>query len=170
MTKYAEAVERLADITAFLEDNSIPPPRTEFTSNIGEWKVMDELLQRGYTPSLKSGQHRVDILLSDGRGVEVKSAIMNERFGGAWLFDNIQPEKFDYLVCVKLLQDYSTAEYFIFSVDEARSIPARNNSDDDDDRRLLRIFDDLENAPSSDEKRINERIHLFNDSWGKLKL
>lgn len=169
MTKYAEAVERLVDLNDFLRRHSIPAPRTEFTSNIGEWKVMDELIRRGHSPTLQSGQYAVDILLDDGKGVEVKSAIMNSRFGGAWLFDNIQPQKFDFLVCVKMADDYSSVEYFVFAVDDIGEIPYRNQSDASDQTRLLRIFTDIDRAPTEQGRRINEMLDDYSDSWGKLR-
>ena len=63
MSEYAEAAQRLRGVFTFLERNSIEIPRTEFTSTIGEWLVMDQLLQYGYSPTLQSGQYDVDILL-----------------------------------------------------------------------------------------------------------
>lgn len=115
MSEYAEAADQLRVLTSFLEENSIPVPETEFTKILGEWLVMDQLIKNGHSPTLQSGQADVDILLSDGSGVEVKSATWDSDFGGVYRFDRIKPDKLDFLICVLFKKEYS-----IFCIFEGR--------------------------------------------------
>jgi hypothetical protein len=164
MSKYGEAVERLARFYQFLESKSLQIPRKEITGKIGEWMVMEELIQRGHTPTFKAGQHGVDIILSDGRGVEVKSAIFNDG-KSAWLFDGIKQEKFDYLVCVKLADDYSEVEYFVFTSDEVGQIPYRTANSNE---RRLKVYDDISRIRSDGMRDVNEKLDEFHEAWQKL--
>ena len=173
MSEYAEAAQRLRGVFTFLERNSIKIPRTEFTSTIGEWLVMDQLLQYGYSPTLQSGQYDVDILLKNGDGVEVKAATWDSDFGGVYRFDRIKPEELDHLVCVTLLDDYSKAEYFVFSGDDVDSLPPRNQTafkdpQRTDNQRLIRILDSPEDSNRQDMKDLNLRLEEFRDAWHKL--
>ena len=173
MSEYAEAVQRLRSVITFLERNSIKVPRTEFTSTIGEWLVMDQLLQQGYSPTLQSGQYDVDILLKSGDRVEVKAATWDSDFGGVYRFDRIKPEKLDHLVCVTLLDDYSEAEYFVFSDDDINSLPPRNQTafndpERVDNQRLVRILDNPEDSDRQDMKDINDRLDEFLNAWNKI--
>jgi hypothetical protein len=174
MTEYANAAERLRELIQFLEENSIPVPETEFTSNLGEWLVMNQLLKCGHSPTLQSGQYDVDILLQNGERIEVKSGTWDSDFGGVYRFDRIKPEKLDYLICVKFETDYSNAEYFVFSSEEVDSLPPRNRSafndpQREDNQRLLRIFDDPEKANQRDMRQINRRLSEFCNAWKKIK-
>lgn len=151
MSEYADAAEGLRELILFLKENSIPVPETEFTSNLGEWLVMDQLIGFGHSPTLQSGQYDVDILLQNGERVEIKSATWDSDFGGVYRFDRIKPDKLDYLVCVKFDSSYSEVEYFVFSRKEVESFPPRNQSAFNDpereyDQRLLRILDNPEKA------------------------
>lgn len=173
MSKYGIAVEKLVALFRFLQQNSITISRTMITGNIGEWLVMDQLIERGYSPELQSGQYDVDITLEDGTRVEVKSATRKPRRGGMWGFDHIDLPKFDYLVCVKLSRDYSDAEYLVLSEEDALSLPPRSESDftsndDEDERRVLHVVEELEGAKSEKSKRINEQLDEYVGSWHKL--
>lgn len=90
MSEYADAAEGLRELILFLKENSIPVPETEFTSNLGEWLVMDQLIGIGHSPTLQSGQYDVDILLQNGERVEIKSATWDSDFGGVYRFDRIK--------------------------------------------------------------------------------
>lgn len=174
MTKYAEAAERLRKLYCFLDGNSIPVPTTEFTSNLGEWLVMDKLIQNSHSPTLQSGQFDVDIVLSKGERVEVKSATWDSDFGGVYRFDRIKPEKLDFLICVKFEEGYSTAEFYVFTKDEVEELPPRNQSAFDDpersgNQRLLRVLDDPENSNRKDMREINRRLGEFQEAWHKLE-
>lgn len=173
MRKYAEAVKQLRDVFLFLERNSIPIPRTKFTSTIGEWLVMDRLMKEGFTPTLHSRQNDVDILLNNGKGVEVKSATWDSRLNGVYIFDRIKPEKLDYLVCVKLTDDYDECEYFVFSGDDVESLPPRNQSafndpSRDDNQRIIRILDHPQKSRRDDMRDLNRRIGQFHNAWHNI--
>lgn len=173
MTKYQKAVEQLRELVIFLKQNSIPVPETEFTSNLGEWFVMHQLIRYGQSPTLQSGQYDVDILLQNTERVEVKSATWDSDFGGVHRFDRIKPNKLDYLVCVKFEDDYSGVEYFVFSSKEVESLPPRNQSAFDDpdrenDQRLLRILDNPERTNREEMQEINRRLDEFCDAWQKI--
>lgn len=173
MTEYANAAGRLRELIQFLEENSIPVPETEFTSNLGEWLVMDQLVSCGHSPTLQSGQYDVDILLQNGERVEVKSGTWDSTFGGVYRFDRIKPGKLDYLVCVKFEAGYSDVEYFVFSSEEVDSLPPRNRSafsdpDREDDQRLLRILDDPKKTNRRDMQEINWRLNEFCNAWQKI--
>ena len=172
MSEYAEAVKRQRDVFLHLEKNSIPIPRTKFTSTIGEWLVMDQLLSRGYSPTLKSGQNDVDILLNGGEGIEVKSATWDSGLGGVYRFDRIKPDKLAYLICVKLTDDYSESEYFVFTREEVEELPPRNQSafndpDRDDNQRLVRVLDHPE-TNRGDMRDLNDRLDEFRNAWDKI--
>lgn len=173
MTKYAEAAKRFIEIYHYLKENSIPVPETEFTSNIGEWLVMDQLVELGYSSTLQSGQYDVDILLDKEETVEVKSGTWDSDLGGVYRFDRIKPEKLDYLVCVKFEDDYADWEFFVFSEDDVYSLPPRNNAAFNDperegNQRLLRILDDIDRATKDETKEINKDLAEYRNSWHKL--
>lgn len=174
MTEYEDAAERLKELIQFLEEKSIPVPETEFTSNLGEWLVMDQLVSRGHSPTLQSGQYDVDILLQNGERIEVKSGTWNSAFGGVYRFDRIKPEKLDYLVCVKIEHSYSDVGYFVFSSEDVYSFPPRNLSafndpERENNQRLLRILDDPEKSNQRDMVDINRRIDEFRNAWQKIE-
>ncbi len=126
--------------------------------------VMDKLIQQGYTPTFKAKQHEVDIVLSDGCGVEVKSSIFNDD-KSAWLFDGVKVKKFDYLICVRLADDYSEAEYFVFTSDEAGQIPYKTAKQD---KRRLKIYDDISRIRPGEMRDINKKLEEFHQAWQKL--
>ena len=70
MSRYGEAVEKMVDLFRFLQERSITISRTMVTGNIGEWLVMDQLIEREYHPELQSGHYDVVIKLEDGTRVE----------------------------------------------------------------------------------------------------
>ena len=173
MSEYAEAAQKLRELFLFLEKNSITVPETEFTSNMGEWLVMDRLIEHGHSAILQSGQNDVDILLQNGEGVEVKSATWDSDFGGVYRYDRIKPEKLDYLICVKFDEDYSGAEYFVFSTQDVESLPPRNQSAFNDphrtdNQRLLHVLDEPEESSREEMRAINRRLEEFQNAWRKL--
>lgn len=173
MNKYGAAVTRLRKLILFLVENSITVPETEFTSNLGEWLVMDQLTKQGYSPTLQSGQNDVDILLPDGEEIEVKSGKWDSDFGGVYRFDRIKPKKLDYLICVQIINGYSEAEYFVFSEKDVEQLPPRNqaafnNPDKTNNQRLLRILDKPEETNRKNMRVINRRLDDFHDAWHKL--
>lgn len=167
MTVYAEAAQRLRTLVTFLEAEGIPIPRTELTGNLGEWLVMDRLIERGYEPTLYSAQHDYDIELSDGTRVEVKSGQYDVE-DSLWRFDNIYPDRFDILVAVKFEDEFEQEVFYLFDADETANLPPRTMTNPDDKRRLIRLREDPTRHRRSDMQTLNERITQHQDAWEKL--
>jgi hypothetical protein len=167
MTVYAEAAQRLRTLISFLEAEGIPIPRTELTGNLGEWLVMDRLIERGYEPTLYSAQHDYDIELDDGTRVEVKSGRYDaER--SVWRFDNIRPDRFDILVAVKFEDGFEQEVFYLFDEDETPSLPPRRKTKPNDERRLIRLREDPTRHRRPDIQTLNERIAEHRGAWEKL--
>lgn len=173
MNKYGRAVDHIVGLFEFLDEHSIPPTRSFITGNVGEWLVMERLVEAGLEPVHQSGRNKVDILLEDGCGVEVKASTWSSTYGGVWGFDRIDPDKFDNLVCVALSRDYADDEYFVFSAEEARVFPTRaasrfTSADEDHRRRTLHILEDPEEARTEEMRMINGEIDAYRGAWGKI--
>jgi len=172
MTEYIEASNRLVDLALFLKEHSIPVPEPQFTGTLGEWLTMHKLLDQGYEPVHESGQSDVDIILNDGTGVEVKSGQYDEK-DRLWRFDNIQPEKFDYLACVQFHGWSTDVSFYIFSPGDTDILPPRNRKaftdpDRDSNTRLIRIYDELGSRLPDDHRTLNESLHEYREAWEKL--
>lgn len=167
MTAYSEAVQRLRALAEFLESEGIPVPRTEFTGNLGEWLVMDGLIERGYNPTLHSAQHDYDIELGDGTRVEIKSGQYDTE-DSVWRFDNIRPHLFDILVAVKFEDGFDEEVFYLFDEEEARNLPPRRKTKPDDERRLIRLREDPTRHRRSDMQTLDEGIAEYRDTWEKL--
>lgn len=90
-----------------------------------------------------------------------------------WGFDKIKPEKFDYLICVKLEKDYSNPEFYILSSEEAMNLPTHAESDfasgeTRTEERLLEILENRDRVKSDKMKKANERLAEWKDSWNKI--
>lgn len=172
MTEYVDAANRLVDLVLFCKTQNIPIPETQFTGTLGEWLTMHKLIDQGYDPIHKTGQNDVDILLNDGTGVEVKSGQYDEK-NRLWRFDNIQPEKFDYLACVQLSGWSTDASFYIFGPENIEILPPRNRKafadpDRDGNTRLVRIYDEFGSRLPDDHRMLNESLHEFREAWEKL--
>lgn len=167
MTVYAEAAQRLRTLVKYLEAEGIPVPRTELTGNLGEWLVMDRLIDQGFEPTLHSAQHDYDIELVDGTRVEVKSGQYDtER--SVWRFDNIRPGYFDILVLVKFEDGFEQEVFYLFDKDETPSLPPRTRTNSSDERRLVRLRENPNRHRRADMQSLNERIVEHRDAWEKI--
>ena len=92
---------------------------------LGELYVYEKVLEKDPEALLLSGQSGVDIKLSNGARIEVKTARYNTGLK-VWGFGRIMPEKFDYLVCVAL-KDNSTPEFIVFTKKEAQKLPMESD-------------------------------------------
>lgn len=169
MTVYAEAAQRLRNLIKFLEKEGIPIPRSELTGNLGEWLVVDRLMEQGYEPTLHSGQHNFDVELADGTRVEVKSGQYDEE-DSLWRFDNIYPDRFDILVLVKFEDTFEQEVFYLFDEDEVLKLPPRSRTESSDKRRLIRLREDPSRHQRSDMQALNERIGKQRDAWEKITI
>ena len=167
MTVYAEAAQRLRDLTTFLQAEGIRVPRTEWTGILGEWLVMDRLIEREYDPAYHSGQHPYDIELRGGTRVEVKSGRYDSE-KSVWRFDNIKPDRFDILVLVKFENGFDQEVFYIFNEDEKRSLPPIRKTKPNDQRRLVRLREDPTRHRRGDMQTFDEKIAQHRGAWGKI--
>lgn len=167
MSVYAEAAQRLRTLITFLEAEGIPVPRTELTGNLGEWLVMDRLIEQGYEPTLYSSQHDYDIELVDGTRVEVKSGHYDTK-NSLWRFDYIRPVRFDILVVVKFEDGFKQEVFYLFDEDETPNLPPRTKTKQNDERRLIRLREDPTRHRRPDMQTLNEQIAKHRDAWEKL--
>lgn len=167
MAVYAEAAQRLRGLIKFLEEEGIPVPKTELTGNLGEWLVMDRLIELGYDPTHYSAQHDYDIELGDGTRVEVKSGQYDTE-DSLWRFDNIYPERFDILVVVKFEDGLGQEEFYLFDEDKATDLPPRTMTNPNDKRRLIRLREDPTRHRRADMQKLNEQIAELRNAWEKL--
>lgn len=171
MTKYAEAVERTLSLSQFLDDRAIPHPDTELTGNLGEWLVMDALIERGYEPTLHSGQADVDITLRDGTRIEVKTGVFDPK-RRIYRHDSIQPDKLDYLVCVTFEEGYTEPRVYILDSEETGALPHKSQSVADDpdrgDYRIVRLYEDPSRPRAEKWKAISRQFPDYLRAWEKL--
>ncbi len=150
----------------------IPPG---FISSLGEFIVFSKILQTDTKAKLKSGHAGADIILSNGRRIEVKTSTFSENYMH-WGFGSIRPEKFDYLVCVALDENLNP-DFYIFKKDEAMNFPTekeahegrttRFNSSDGLTFHRFKIEDES-SQPSKKLIEINRNIKNYEDRWSVL--
>jgi len=127
---------------------------TKSVDKFGELAVLIELFKKGFSVEWHGSRSSFDIL-ADSIKVEVKScnydndwAKKDNIIGG---FDRINPEKFDYLVCVSFDGNFDNIRFFIFNKKEVKTFsdvkwknsPGLKNltlvKDDKKSQRLIKI-------------------------------
>lgn len=99
---------------------------TKRVDKFGELAVLIQFINKGFNVEWHGSKHPFDIL-ADKLEIEVKSCNYDNKWAkkdnllGGW--DRINPEKFQYLVCVSFNGNFNDVRYFIFSKEEAKSFP-----------------------------------------------
>lgn len=142
---------------------------------LGEYMVALKLFDMGLDPTVLPNQSGADIRLGNKKLVEVKTARWSGSLGH-WGFGRIQPDKFDYLVCVALDDDFQ-ADYIIFTKKEARGLPSEKEANKGVTTRFknntglsFHLSRPGQEKLETSERtiRINENIGDFRDKWEKF--
>jgi hypothetical protein len=176
--------EKLGELVGLLRKSAIcygelNIKRPCLSSLIGEVLVLHELLKRGFKAVWKGrcGFGSYDVMINDGKRVEVKSATYNEEYGH-WGFGKISPERFDYLVCVALNDGFSNPRYVIFTGEEAAALPTEEEAHrggttrfDGTEEKTFHLFnkEDEQRQPSETLRKINENIKNYEGRWDKIR-
>ena len=169
---YDKAIEKTIALSQFLVENNIKHPDTELTGNLGEWYVMAELIRRGYSPKLHSGQYPFDIVLQDETRIEVKSGTPENP--GLYRFDDIKPSKHDILVCVLYVDGhYGSPRLHILDGGDVEALPPNNHSKFDDAEedynvREIYYYEDESRPRAEKWQRLSRVFPEYEAKWGKL--
>lgn len=132
------------------------------THNFGKNAVTEELKKQGFNVSQGIDKEYRGILADDLK-IETKSCNYDNRWAqkgnvlGGW--DRINPEKFDYLVCVTFDGASENVRYFIFSKQETELFPKIFWKDKLNLRNLTLI---------NGEKRTEEIVKSSENRWDKI--
>ena len=137
---------------------------TNSTHSFGENAVIEELKKRGFNVTFGYKKEYRGILVN-GLKVETKSCNYDNQWAqkkdllGGW--DRINPEKFDYLICVTFDNAFENVRYLIFSKKETEL--------------FLKIFwknDETSNLRNltlkNEEKETDELVKLSENRWDKI--
>ena len=134
------------------------------THHFGKIVVIEELEKRGFNVVWNTNKEYKGIL-ANGLKIEIKSCNYDNKWAqkvnalGGW--DKINPEKFDYLVCVTFDKMFENVRYFIFSKQETKLFPKAVWKNTLNLRKL-----DLING----EKQTEEIVKSSENRWDKIIL
>ena len=101
--------------------------RGRFTSIIDELEVYEELRNRGFEVSFKSGQGSYDLLVNKKKKIEVKSCNINNKWVREGLAtvgcSNIKPTKFHILIYVEFDDSLNSFKHYVFTSNETLRFP-----------------------------------------------
>lgn len=147
------------------------------TGKAGEYRVMSELIMRGYSPALIAVDDGIDIILSDGRGIGVKATAkahidkksysyrykitlnphqLRYKDGKPARVKNIRKYKVDYFIVWLMDKD----EFYIFPISAVKDTSMIN---------LTASMPDEERIYKREPKKSKSKYEQYKNAWHLLE-
>jgi hypothetical protein len=153
----------------------------------GELLVKSKLSENNIPYTSKGGQAGFDIVLEDGRRIEVRSSLLKNEgiyskdvmFYGWRIKDRGKEEKYDFLICVAIDEGLTNPKFYIFTKDEAMKAGDVNIPRFRKVQKKLHLFRTLEEMNKAIEERpnfvtewereVNKNQDKYKERWQILK-
>ena len=189
MKNYKKAIKTIIKFKKAFDDIDPKVPR-KLVGEIGEFYALQKLEQFGLKPNHKGGHGGYDIYLEKiNKRIEVRTSLLkNEVFPKGinfygWRVENRnqkKSEKFDYLVCIALDDNFIKPKFYVFTYQQAFEVGDVNIGRFGNIKKKIQLFKDkttYKNALKSKqsylitpyEQKINNNPSSFQNKWEKIK-
>ncbi len=190
MKNYKKAIKTIIEFRKAFDGIDPKVPR-KLVGDIGEFYALQQLERLAFEPDHKGGHGGYDIYLREiNKRIEVRTSLLKNEgvfpkginFYG-WRVENRnqkKSEKFDYLVCIALNDNFIQPRYYIFTYQEAFKVGDVNIGRFGNVKKKIQLFKNrttYKNALKSKqaylitpyERKINRSPSSFQNKWEKIK-